>query len=260
MDGHPAKIYLFKAMQKIIAPVKGAMEERGLRQIASDYDFNGYKRIYLVHIRKTGGTSLNKMFLSLSGIDPTSLYKELQRTSDHRILSNGLIYVGWKVSRINKGNYFYAFSHTCGTFTVSCFRDPVERVLSHYNMLMEMRIKNINSSWMVREGKWLGSSFDDFLSRIPREHLLHQLYMFSRDYDLDEAIANVRQLSHYFFSDTFDDGVNELNRKTGLSLEPVHTRKTGHKAQIDNSDISRLREILDDEYRFLDGIREAQNA
>ena len=35
---------------------------------------NGYKRIYHCHIRKTGGTSLNSMFLSVDGGDPSEMY------------------------------------------------------------------------------------------------------------------------------------------------------------------------------------------
>lgn len=254
-------------VQKVIYRVKGELEEKRYQKIASGYDINGFKRIYLVHIRKAGGTSLINMFLSLSGEDPVSLYSQLAKTPDHRLLSNGIIYVGWRVRYINRGNYFYGFSHTPlhkldlpkGTFTITCFRDSVKRVVSHYNMLMNFKANNIYHPCMATEGKWLGENFDDFLQRIPQDHLLNQIYMFSSKFDVNEAVAQVEKLSHYFFIDNFSNGIDELNKKTALSLEPIHIRKAGYGTQIPESSISKLREMLDKEYSFLDRIQKLQN-
>jgi hypothetical protein len=85
------------------------------------------------------------MFLSLSGCNPASLYNQLATARGYRLLNGGMIYVGWDVDRINKGNYFYGFSHIPlhkldlpeGTFTITCFRDPVKRVVSHYSWSIE---------------------------------------------------------------------------------------------------------------------------
>jgi len=255
-------------VKKVIARAKENLDERRYKKIASKYDFNGYKRIYLVHIRKTGGTSLNKMFLSLSGEDSGYIYDQLSITPKHRMLRNGLIYVGWNVPYINKGNYFYGFSHTPlyklslpkETFTISCFRDPVKRIISHYNMLMDFRENNIDHPCMTIEGKWLGENFDNFLDRIPKEHLLNQLYMFSDTYKISEAARKVRDLSYYFFSANFDKGVFAINNKTGLSLESIHIRKASYHAQISGNSLARLRDMLNHEYKFLDRIRESQIA
>lgn len=253
-------------VQRIVNRVKGEPGERTYSKIASGYDLRGYRRIYFVHIRKTGGTSLNNMFLSLSGEDSSSLYEQLSKAPGHRLLRNGIIYVGWEVRLINRGNYFYGFSHTplhkldlpAGTFTLSCFRDPVKRVVSHYNMLMDLHVNNIDHPCMATEGRWIGGNFDDFLQRIPQEHLLNQLYMFSARFDVDEAVKQVTNLSHYFFTDNFNEGITELNAKTGLGLEPVHTRKAGKCEQIAEDSIERLREMLDKEYRFLERISKSK--
>lgn len=261
------KQFAKKAIKKVITRGKAFIEEKNYRKFVENYDFRGYKRVYLVHIRKTGGTSLNNMFLSLSGEDSNQLYDQLAQLPDHRLLSNGLIYVGWNVQYINKGTYFYAFSHTPfhrlslpdKTFTVSCFRDPVKRVVSHYNMLMDFCVNKIDHPCMATEGKWLGKDFDDFLSKIHREHLLNQLYMFSSNFNISEAVSNVQKLSHFFYSDNFNKGVEELNDKTGLSLEEIHIRKASYQARISDDSLAALREMLHDEYRFLDIIRESQN-
>lgn len=256
---------LRQVVQKVTYIIKGKLEERRYQKITSGYDIRGYKRIYLVHIRKTGGTSLNNMFLSLSGDDSASLYSQLANTPGNRLLINGRVYVGWNVRYINRGNYFYGFSHTPlhkldlpkGTFSITCFRDPLKRIVSLYNMLMAFYVNNINHPCMVTQGKWLGKNFDNFLQRIPQEHLLNQLYMFSKHYDVNEAIAQVEKLSHYFFTDNFSDGIDELNKKTGLSLDPIHIRKSSYSTQISESSISKLREMLDKEYSFLDRIQKA---
>lgn len=239
------------------------IRERKYRRIAAHYNLNGYKRVYLVHIRKTGGTSLNNMFLSLSGRNPEQLYQQLAETPGHRLLSNGLIFVGWNVRLIDLGNYFYAFSHTPlhrlnlprHTCTVSCFRDPLRRVLSHYNMLMDYRLNNIHHPCMETEGQWLGENLDDFLDRIPRHHLLNQLYMFSETLDLDEAVHHVSSLSHVFFLDAFDRGVQALSEKTHLHLQPIHVRRAGYRTDVSDRHKARLRHMLQDEYVFLDRIR-----
>lgn len=242
-------------------------EDARLRKLCSKYDLRGHKRIYLVHIRKTGGTSLNNMFLSLTGSDPRKLYDQLVASTPHRIVENGLVFVGWDINAINRGQYFYAFSHAPihslrlpeDTFTVSCFRNPVKRLVSHYNMLMDYKSNNTNHPCMKTEGEWLGSSFGDFLSRVPREHLQNQLYMFSKTFDVNEAIANASQLSHRFFGDNFDGGVAELNQKTGLSLRPIHIRKSGQHIALTAAEDALLREALSEEIRFVSELREEKS-
>jgi len=123
-------------------------------------------------------------------------------------------------------------------------------------MLIDFRVNKVDHPCMATEGEWLGDGFDDFLKAIPKEHLLNQLYMFSGQYSVNEAVSNVQRLSHYYFTDAFSEGICELNRKTGLNLDPIHIRKAGYHAQVSESSLAELREMLDEEYRFLDRIRE----
>lgn len=242
-------------------------DNRRFAAASARYDLNGYRRAYLVHIRKTAGTSINRMFLALSGKDPDALYAELAARRGHRLVSNGLAFAAWHQRHIDRGHYFYAFSHIpfhrlalpAGTFSLSCFRDPVKRVVSHYNMLMDYRVHDTPHPCMATEGQWLGGSFSDFLDRLPREHLLNQLFTFSPRCDVGEAVANVGRLSGYLFVDDFDSGVERINVATGLQLVPVHVRRSGFHAQISDRELNRLHDMLRDEYRFLEQIRTAQH-
>ena len=246
------------------ARVRTFLTENRCRRMAARYNLNGYKRVYFVHIRKTGGTSLNHMFLSLSGGEAEPLYDAMVQACDHRLIHRNLIFVGWHLGHINEGNYYYAFSHTPlheldlpeRTFIATCFRDPVRRVVSHYNMLMGYRANRVDHPCMAVEGEWLGSSFGDFLKRIPREHLLNQLYMFSRSCDIDEALESVTGIDHYFFTDSFEQGIRELNEKTGLSLQPMHSARSDYRADISETHLRALKDLLKDEYRFVGTLRE----
>ena len=247
----------------IIDALQYYIEEIRLKKIVSGYNINGYKRFYLIHIRKTGGTSLNNMFLSLSGEKSTDIYHKLSEMPSHRLLTNGLIFVGWNKRAINKGNYFYGFSHIPlhklklpkYTFTIACFRDPVERVISHYNMLIGYRLNKIDHPCMKIEGKWLGHDFNDFLRLIPKKSLLRQIYMFSNNLDINEAVERAKKVSHIFFTDQFQDGISALNAKTGLYLKPIHIRKANYRADIPRDGIEKLRTMLHKEYVFLDRVR-----
>ena len=127
-------------------------------------------------------------------------------------------------------------------------------------MLMDFAANKTDRPCMCVEGEWLGNSFDEFLQRIPKEHLCNQLYMFSARYDINEAVERIAGLSHYFFTEEFSNGVDELSKKTGLDLEAVHLHKTSYRAPISKKSIENLREMLEEEYVFFDRIRELQAA
>lgn len=234
--------------------------DRKFKQLSREYQIGRqYKRIYFIHIRKTGGTSLNRMFLSLGMEDSKVLYDKLRSNPLHRIAINGKVFVGWNVDLINRGHYFYAFSHTPlhqleipeHTFTITCFRDPVRRVLSHYKMLYNYQKEGRNRSLLRKEGQWLGKSFREFVDNLPKQHLLNQLYMFTPRFDPEQGAAKLREVSFCMQLENFNDGVDRLNQKTDLGLLPLHIRKTSAKYEISDSDIDYLREILEPEYTFL---------
>jgi len=256
-----------RIIRKVLSFVKVRVEGRSYSKLASSYDFSGYKRIYLIHIRKTGGTSLNYMFLSLSG-HPETMYNDLVNSLGHRIIRENKIFVGWNKFLIEEGSYYYAFSHIPlhqlrlpkETFTITCFRDPIKRIISHYNMLVHYRDNNIYHSCMKIEGHWLGNSVLDFVERMPKEHLLNQLYMFSSNFDVEEAIRTVEiNVCCYFFTEDFDGGVEIINSSLGLDLEPIHMRKSSSKFVLSNEHLTVLKEKLRLEYSFLNKLKGLRN-
>lgn len=250
-------------ISRIIKRVEGDLFEplfwlRYRRQAAP---FN--QRIYLVHIRKTGGTSLNHMFLSLSGENPVAFYEQLGLAKHRRLFRNGKVFVGWHPRFISRGNFFYGFSHIpihelslpSDTFTIACFRDPVKRVVSHYNMLMDYKVNKIDNRCMETEGHLVSRDFSHFLDVLPKEQLLNQLYMFSPSFNVQEAVEEVCKLSHFFFTEDFDSGIRILNKKLGFVLESIHIRRSGFQAEISDDELLRLREMLSSEYAFMEQLK-----
>ena len=226
------------------------------------YDFAEYKRFYHFHSRKTAGTTLAKCFLSLCGQDGDSLFKQLGQQSDRPMMVNDFVFVGWNQSLIESGEYFFGFSHIPfhqiqlppQTFTFASFRDPAARVISHYRMLKDFSTQQVKHPCFAEEGPWLGRSFSEFLERVPREHLQNQLYMFSKDYDVDEAFETIQGLDHCFCTENLSQGVKAFFEKTGIQLPARHDRKSEYKFQIGDNDRIKLRQMLHEEYELLDRI------
>lgn len=230
-----------------------------ISHLSADYD-----RVYHAHVRKTGGTSLNYAFFGIDGANPEAVYQNIIKNLIHRTIVNDKVFVGWNKEFINQGHYFFAYSHLPiyelqlppRTFTVTCLRDPVQRVLSHYNMLIEFEALNVDHPLRRTECKWLGRGFSDFLERIPRQHLLNQLYMFSPRFDVGEAMERVGLCSLHFFTEAFSEGIEKVNKTLNLELTPLVIRKTNRKyINISENDIFKLREILEPEYRLIESLQ-----
>ena len=220
------------------------------------------KRIYHYHIRKTGGTSLNHIFLSLTEENPRKKYEQISK----RLFiqdKQGKIYVAHYKRFIEGGNYFYGFSHTPAhqlslpkdTFTVTIIRDPIKRVISHYKMIKKLKEDDEFHPCMQRDGRWLGNTLMDFVSNMPNKHLLRQIYMFSQNLSVEEAYENITSCSHFFLTDDFSAGISSLSKKTGLQLKPLHIRKLKDELSLSDKDYSFLKEKLEPEIRLYEMLK-----
>lgn len=250
--------------RKTVASVRQRWQSSKRRRMLRHFDFGGCKRMYLYHIRKTAGTSLIKSLMSLNGSDGEAAFTTLANNSDQSLVANDMIYAGWVKSLIETGDYSFGFSHhsydeielPSSTFRFTCLRNPAERVISHYRMLKDFSLQPKPHECFVTEGAWLGNSFDDFLDRTPRQHLLNQLYMFSNSYSIDEAVSRICSLEHVLFVEDYSKGVAALGRKTGLAIRDRHDRRSKQKIQISKDSKSRLNEMMQDEFDLLAAVRE----
>ena len=229
----------------------------------------GKKRVYHYHIRKTAGTSLNLAFFSEHGEDESKfVHSELTRQRlNSRAINRDEVFVGWDRNLLSKGHYLYGFSHSPmhqlkipkDTFTVSIFRDPVKRVLSHYNMLRHYLSDGRFQAQIKPERDWASPDFATFLQNIPRQHLQNQLYMFSKNFDLDEAYENIIGLDYVMFTETFEEDLERLSKRIDRRLLPHREKNYGKKHIPDESQILRLREMMQPEIALVDSIRSSRN-
>ena len=246
--------------QGIFQRAKAAFQRRNPDEpLSAPWLPGGYRRIYQFHIRKTGGTSIVKMFHALGGEPTGKVYQRLIETNPRIVSSGRYVFTGWQLPLIEQGDYFHAFSHIphhCvrlpkRTWTFTCFRDPVDRVVSHYRMLLGMQASGGLHPCFKTEGQWLGNSFEEFLERIPREHLLNQIYMFSESFKIKEAIKQIRKLNHLMFLDRFQEGIARLNDLTGLALKIDHQRKSSNRFVPDAKTKAQLQKLVEPEYEML---------
>lgn len=225
----------------------------------------GFARIYHHHIRRSAGTSLNSAFFATGG--PDFAATEPLLATQAWMVHGGRVYVAHNKFLIERGAYFFARSHSPahelrlppGTFSVTILRDPVERVISHYNVLMEWEKNNVDHPSRATEGQWLGRSFADFLDRMPREHLSRQLFTFSSRFDVDEARVAIAKVDCVLIRGRFADGLAALGARLGLDLALYHDKTSVPAANIAENDRDRLREMLAAEYALLEAVRGAAN-
>jgi hypothetical protein len=223
-----------------------------------------YKRIYHSHIRKCAGTSFNKLVLGMEcDQDPKKrddLYAKLCKNLNLKI--NDKVYVCHNNSLINSGNYYYAFSHSPywslnipkDTFVITTIRNPVERLTSHYQMIKEYYDNNVNHSCMSTEGLWLGKNktFLEFVTNMPKNHKCAQLYHYSKNYSIDEAIENISKVDFIGRVETLTERGYDALKKIipQLNFPNEHLRKS-KKQNISQVEIDYAKELLEEEYKLI---------
>lgn len=219
-----------------------------------------FQRIYHNHIRKCGGTSINKALIqSIGGNDNT--YGELAKRKFHKMNLQLGSCVGWNTQAINRGSFFFAFSHEPlhrltlddSTFTFCFLRDPVERVLSHYNMLKDLINVGGTHASLKNEKKFAFGDFDQFLNNIPREHLESQLFNFSSSYNEDEAIYNLRSNINCVcdLKEPNKELLPFLSSEFGLNIDYHHLRSSKTKFKPSSDQYARLKSMVSEEAKFV---------
>jgi hypothetical protein len=232
--------------------------------LVSKYKFpHGYRRIYHYHVRKSAGTSLNTAFWRLAELDLQNIGRK------SCVSQNGFIFVRHDPKLISQGNYFYASSHNPSyrlslppkTFTITILRDPLKRLLSYYRYLSYVRYSPVACDTepyykeVFKQTECMGNSFSEFLDNTPHRHLFNQLYMFSKTYDPREASEAVLKCNSICFTESFSDDLARLKQQLDLPLEQRRDRAFKTEISVEDSELSKAREILADEFKLIELVK-----
>ncbi len=230
------------------------------RRLAARYLLpDGSRRVYCHHIRKTAGTSLFLSFLAIGGEDPMEVWRRINTAKLPRTISNGYAFASVHRKLLAEGAYLFARAHRPvveqplppGTFTVTVLRDPVSRVHSYFDYLVAGDTPDTPGRVSERERRLATDGFDAFLDQVPDRHLLCQLHTFSTSFDVGEAVDRVADCSSVFFTESYAEGLAGLSARLELPLAVHRARVTGTRSVLTESQVDRLRSMLEPEYALL---------
>lgn len=239
-----------------------AFERRAMSSADYCSKICGYDRIYHYHVRKTAGTSLNLAFKSAFSSAFLGSPQEEELFKRKWAMIGGKLYVTHNEFLLERGQYFFGDGHAAlheinippNTFKITILRDPIKRVVSHYRMIRYWNKNRIAHPARYSEGRYAGSSFSDFINIIPRKHLLRQLYMFSKNFDVGEAAHNLGSMNFIMLTENYANHLNILSSIVGFNLRNVSAKVGYGDVILSEADHVRLAEILEPEYALIKAV------
>lgn len=193
------------------------------------------KSIYFNHLMKTGGRSI------------TSAVKRYFED------------MSWDFKAVHEMCAFETYD-----ITITAIREPSERLLSHYRMLMQSELFNLSrpphrdSKFNSDDPAWLDRSLELFLKKFPSKWKSHQLHFYSPSGDICEAFENITKNTQIILTEKQQEGFDRLCKKEQLTqkaklleLKPPSWQTTDNiPFEPSKEQVDLIKNVLKDEYTF----------
>lgn len=207
---------------------------------------------------RSGGTSINQYLLnSITGANSNikTIEENINPITRHKKI-NGLPYVSFNTSLINKGAYFFAHSHQPmhklkiehDTFSFTVLREPLDRIFSWYKAIKYPL--GSHSKYFLMEKDYIKENFILTLENLEPNILNRQLYTFSKNLDINEGLKNLEKLSKIFFHSNLQEVQKEFESKLGFKEDFIKINSSKAIYDFEGNDENMLKVILSKEYEF----------
>lgn len=227
---------------------------------------NKYKRFLFLHIRKTGGTSFNHGLSTFFKYSDNDIKNLLNIYHGNYFIKDLKIFAGGNLHIINNKQYHIATTHLpqhavsvdSNTYTFTILRDPIQRFISHYNMLRKMILENDSHPGLSEERNYFDDCIVNCALKMPIRHRCAQLYCFSKTLNPDEALNNLSSVTAFELLENYSKAISVINKTFNWEVPVLHKRK-GNPIPIPKKEILFLKDILKDEIQFYKGCHALKN-
>lgn len=137
------------------------------------------------------------------------------------------------------------------TYTFTVLRDPVERAYIHFLMLRGIIENGVDHPCLASEGDWASGNFADFIASADRDHLLRQLFRFSENFDVDEAVEAVSSVDQVGFFHELGNFLECVQAVFSVDLPMRHENRSLSRKKLSAEDLAAFRPHFEPEYEML---------
>lgn len=224
---------------------------------------------YLYHTEKSGGRSIIHSFLH-SVMDEGLVFDDKENLSDlyrelcgkRRDFGNKYFHAWQGVIKKCKHNSLFGFSHLPynevvtpkGTFKIAIIREPLERLLSHYRMLVRFGKENKGYETKSDTPAYIKNGFNSFIEVFPERFMQHQLWFWSNTFNIKEAISNIKKCNVIISTERMSEGIDKINKISGLELKCFHAGVGNKEPILTDKQTGILKQRLSKEYQFYESM------
>lgn len=222
----------------------------------------GFDRVYHYHVRKSGGTSVNDAFWKKCNHSIDTVGRE------PLLLGNKKSMVRLNKELIEKGNYFYGSAHfpywqlslKPKTYSFTVLRDPYKRILSLYKYYKWIEINSAEhglkfdpSFEHLKSQKHLfQANLVDFIEVLSPKYLYGNIYMFSENLNVDEALDNLKNVNRILFQHKLSQDFTKVSKDLdlGMKIEKKLRKFNNENFDVSDHDIEYAKKTLEKDYDF----------